>query len=209
MNSKTLFVVVLVVVLIVVLYTNYYSTENYSASFDEKYIDPRVSDYSRNVSFRPDTNALTDDYYDSTGTPSYQVYDHLDDQERGNGVDMLLEEDVPVANEVAVKRVRFADEVDENGQTINKAHYPTSYYRKQIYKNRVNESNNIVGYCSKDEDDVYMNNSIQDVNTNLMNNSSSLRNVQSEMEENEKCALDSIQGDYFSLEDYEKKYKLD
>jgi hypothetical protein len=159
-DSKTLLIVAILIIIVVIITSPTGCAENYSASFDPKYIDPLIHPYSKNINFRPDVQKLTGDY-DPTGVPSNKVYDHLVDQYNGYDVEMV---DSPIEPE----DVNPADQPVGRTGYMNRTNIRTSYDGKQIVEDPVFESNNIGRYCAGDMAVAsYDNMDLPDMNSNV------------------------------------------
>lgn len=140
--------------------------EHYNASFDSKYVDPRVHPYSNNVTYRPDSNVRYG-LDDIANTDSTKIFDHLADQNRGlNEFDNIYDTDPrhnatrpfngrqPNINETIRERIRaIKDAVNrpshfESDTKIVQPPYASSYTDTDINADSMFESNNIVRYCS-------------------------------------------------------------
>jgi hypothetical protein len=140
--------------------------EHYNASFDSKYVDPRVHPYSTNVTYRPDSNVRFG-LDDIANTDSTKIFDHLADQKRGlNEYDNTYDTDPrhnairpfngrqPNVNEMIrenVRRIRDASnrpsQFELDTKTVQPP-YASSYTDTDINADSMFESNNIVRYCS-------------------------------------------------------------
>jgi hypothetical protein len=116
--------------------------ETYNASFDFKYADPRVNPYSKDVTFRPDTN----DMYgldDPVNTDPNKLLDHLSDQHRG----VVRSGSEFQNNPVNLRSDAMNNQEGANG--LRSRFYPmsSSYTNTEIDNDIVRESNNIGRYC--------------------------------------------------------------
>ena len=154
-GTKTLLIILAFVVITILVFKPFHSCsvdvsntlsdseeerETYNASFDFKYADPRVNPYSKDVTFRPDTN----DMYgldDPANNDPNKLLDHLSDQRIGrpefqNNSENLRSIDTNNQENVMspVSRSRFHP-------------MSSSYTNTEIDNDIVRESNNIGRYC--------------------------------------------------------------
>lgn len=142
--------------------------ECYNPSFDSKYIDPRVSPYSKDIAFRPDTGAVYG-LDDTVNSDPDKLFDHLSDQNQGlNVYDNIIDTD-PLHNNVNLRREYVAQREkhhrrmkhlgynsnESNGtrehmtsETMRSKPMTSSYTNTEIDNDIINESNNIAGYCT-------------------------------------------------------------
>jgi len=126
-------------------------SEHYTASFDPKFVDPLVHPYSKNIVYRPDSQI---EY--KSDMPNNRVYDHLDSlnnveepvkkysEEDGEESSPIAEVEDDEETQQLVKKVRFS----QSNQVINNMSATSSYNNTEMNAGYVNESNNIVNYCT-------------------------------------------------------------
>jgi hypothetical protein len=153
-GTKTLLIILAFVVITILVFKPFHSCsvdpgdtlldseeerETYNASFDFKYADPRVNPYSRDVTFRPDTN----DMYgldDPANNDPNKLFDHLNDQHGGIGRPEFQNNS---------ENLRSIDTNPESTNGIRSRFHPmsSSYTNTEIDNDIVRESNNIGRYC--------------------------------------------------------------
>lgn len=175
---KTLLILIAFVVITVLLFSSSPEPkkEGYDASFDPKYADPRVSFYSRGITFRPDSNkdidsTVTDtmmnsDGYATLGTDPDKLFDQLADQALGVATNGDSKDDIDMRQQAQAqaqaqsinktKQVRFMPFSEE---VLNEYKKPapirnvvpkSSFYDTDVNVDRVVETNNIINYCVHD-----------------------------------------------------------
>lgn len=196
-NIKTLLIILAFVVITIIVFKPFHSCDTHSSnarlssrsnseaeeerecynpSLDSKYINPRVSPYSKSITFRPDADNVYE-LDDPANSDPDKLLDHLSDQNRGpNEFDNNIDTD-PKNNinnqEKQLMRMRLRQQhQNRSNQGLSNqglheykgsagsgsTFYPmmSTYPDTEIDSDIVRESNNIARYCVNSQPDTGM-----------------------------------------------------
>jgi hypothetical protein len=108
--------------------------EGYDGSDDLRFVDPWVSEYSRDIGLRPTTREQTNE----PATDVFKLFDHLEDEDRGIATPQAHED-------LQHKQVRF--DLNASPAPLRKVHLRSSFNDTNVNPDRRVASNNNSGYC--------------------------------------------------------------